>query len=60
MNKSKIAHSPRYDIPICRIFTDENGEPKIEFKSSRTKKTEVFTLSGFVSWIVHEATVLPD
>ncbi len=58
--KSKIARSPRYDIPICRIFRDENGELKIEFKNSRTKKKEVFSLSDFVSWIVHEATILPD
>lgn len=56
---SKIIRTRDFSIPFCRIFYPDDGEPWVEIKNVRTKKTETSPLSEFVSWLVHEATQHP-
>ena len=56
---SKIIYTKDLKIPFCRILYPDGGEPSVEFKNHRTKKTELIPLSVFVSWFLYEANKRP-
>lgn len=57
--KSKMLYSPKERIPLFRMIYSDDGEPSVEFKNSRTGKTETISVSAFVAWLTKKATVRP-